>query len=240
MTALKVIPLGGLGEIGKNTMVIAYGDDMMLVDAGLAFPSEDMLGVDIVLPDINFLLENRDKLKGLAITHGHEDHIGGIPYILKEMPIPVIYGPALALGLLEGKFKEAGLQDRTTLRSVKPRQRVKIGCFEVEFVRCTHSIADSFSLIIRTPVGVIIHTGDFKFDFTPVDGEQFDIASLANAAEEGVLLLMSDSTNTERPGFTPSEKTVWNKLNEVFANARQRIIVTTFASNVHRVRQTAP
>ncbi len=237
MTALKVIPLGGLGEIGKNTMVIAYGDDMMLVDAGLAFPSEDMLGVDIVLPDINFLLENRDKLKGLAITHGHEDHIGGIPYILKEMPIPVIYGPALALGLLEGKFKEAGLQDRTTLRSVKPRQRVKIGCFEVEFVRCTHSIADSFSLIIRTPVGVIIHTGDFKFDFTPVDGEQFDIASLANAAEEGVLLLMSDSTNTERPGFTPSEKTVWNKLNEVFANARQRIIVTTFASNVHRVRQ---
>lgn len=234
---LKVIPLGGLGEIGKNTMVIAYGDDMMLVDAGLAFPSEDMLGVDIVLPDIGFLIENQDKLKGLAITHGHEDHIGGIPYILKEMTIPVIYGPALALGLLEGKFKEAGLAHRTSLRTVKPRQRVKIGCFEVEFIRCTHSIADSFSLIIRTPVGVLIHTGDFKFDFTPVDGEQFDIASLANAAEEGVLLLMSDSTNTERPGFTPSEKTVWNKLNEVFASARRRIIVTTFASNVHRVRQ---
>ncbi len=234
---LKVIPLGGLGEIGKNTMVIAYGDDMMLVDAGLAFPSEDMLGVDIVLPDISFLLENQEKLKGLAITHGHEDHIGGIPYILKEMTIPVIYGPALALGLLEGKFKEAGLAHRTSLRTVKPRQRVKIGCFEVEFIRCTHSIADSFSLIIRTPVGVLIHTGDFKFDFTPVDGEQFDIASLANAAEEGVLLLMSDSTNTERPGFTPSEKTVWNKLNEVFANAKRRIIVTTFASNVHRVRQ---
>jgi ribonuclease J len=234
---LKVIPLGGLGEIGKNTMVIAYGDDMMLVDAGLAFPSEDMLGVDIVLPDINFLLENQEKVKGLAITHGHEDHIGGIPYILKEMPIPVIYGPALALGLLEGKFRESGLEHRTSLRSVKPRQRVKIGCFEVEFIRCTHSIADSFSLIIRTPVGILIHTGDFKFDFTPVDGEQFDIASLANAAEEGVLLLMSDSTNTERPGFTPSEKTVWNKLNEVFASARQRIIVTTFASNVHRVRQ---
>lgn len=234
---LKVIPLGGLGEIGKNTMLIAYGDDMMLVDAGLAFPSEDMLGVDIVLPDIGYLLENQEKIKGLAITHGHEDHIGGIPYILKEMTIPVIYGPALALGLLEGKFKEAGLEHRTSLRTAKPRQRVKIGCFEVEFIRCTHSIADSFSLIIRTPVGVLIHTGDFKFDFTPVDGEQFDIASLANAAEEGVLLLMSDSTNTERPGFTPSEKTVWNKLNEVFANARRRIIVTTFASNVHRVRQ---
>ncbi|MBX9670080.1 MAG: ribonuclease J [Candidatus Obscuribacterales bacterium] len=234
---LRVIPLGGLGEIGKNTMVIAYGDDMMLVDAGLAFPSEDMLGVDIVLPDINFLVENQDKLKGLAITHGHEDHIGGIPYILKEITIPTIYGPALALQLLEGKFREAGLEHRTSLRSVKPRQRVKIGCFEVEFIRCTHSIADSFSLIIRTPVGILIHTGDFKFDFTPVDGEQYDIASLANAAEEGVLLLMSDSTNTERPGFTPSEKTVWIKLNEVFANARQRIIVTTFASNVHRVRQ---
>ncbi len=218
-------------------MVIAYGDDMMLVDAGLAFPSEDMLGVDIVLPDINFLVENQDKLKGLAITHGHEDHIGGIPYILKEITIPVIYGPALALGLLEGKFRESGLEHRTSLRSVKPRQRVKIGCFEVEFIRCTHSIADSYSLIIRTPVGILIHTGDFKFDFTPVDGEQYDIASLANAAEEGVLLLMSDSTNTERPGFTPSEKTVWLKLNEVFANARQRIIVTTFASNVHRVRQ---
>jgi len=234
---LKVIPLGGLGEIGKNTMLICYGDDMMLVDAGLAFPSEDMLGVDIVLPDISFLKENQDKLRGLAITHGHEDHIGGIPYILKEITIPVIYGPALALGLLEGKFREAGLEHRTSLRTVKPRQRVKIGCFEVEFIRCTHSIADSFSLIIRTPVGILIHTGDFKFDFTPVDGEQFDIASLANAAEEGVLLLMSDSTNTERPGFTPSEKTVWHKLNEVFSNARQRIIVTTFASNVHRVRQ---
>lgn len=234
---LKIIPLGGLGEIGKNTMVISYGSDMILVDAGLAFPSEEMLGVDLVLPDISFLLENQSKLKGLVITHGHEDHIGGIPFILKEMSIPVIYGPSLALGLLEGKLKENGLQDRTTMRTVRPRQRVKIGCFEVQFVRCTHSIADSFSLIIRTPVGTLVHTGDFKFDFTPVDGELFDIASLTAAADEGVLLLMSDSTNTEREGFTPSEKTVWQKINEVFANARQRIIVTTFASNVHRVRQ---
>lgn len=234
---LKIIPLGGLGEIGKNTMAICYGDDMILVDAGLAFPSEDMLGVDLVLPELTFLIENQHKLLGLAITHGHEDHIGGIPFILKEIPIPVIYGPALAIGLLEGKFRESGLADRTTLTTVRPRQRVKIGCFEVEFIRCTHSIADSFSLIIRTPVGTIVHTGDFKFDFTPVDGEQFDIASLSNAAEEGILLLMSDSTNTERPGYTPSERTVWRKLNEVFASAKQRIIVTTFASNVHRVRQ---
>lgn len=234
---LKIIALGGLGEIGKNTMVVSYGDDMILIDAGLAFPSEDMLGVDLVLPDIGFLIENCDKLRGLVVTHGHEDHIGGIPHILKEISIPVIYGPALALGLLEGKFNEYGVSDKTTLKSVRPRQRVRVGCFEIEFVRCTHSIADSYSLIIRTPVGTIIHTGDFKFDFTPVDGELFDIASLANAAEEGILLLMSDSTNTERPGFTPSERTVWHKLNEVFANARQRIIVTTFASNVHRIRQ---
>ena len=234
---LRIIPLGGLGEIGKNTMVIAYGDDMMLVDAGLAFPTEDMLGVDLVLPDISFLVENQHKIRGLAITHGHEDHIGGIPFMLKDVEIPAIYGPALALGLLEGKFKENGLEDRTTLTVVRPRQKVKIGCFEVQFIRCTHSIADSYSLIIKTPIGTIVHTGDFKFDFTPVDGELFDIASLAAAAEEGILLLMSDSTNTERPGYTPSERTVWNKLNEVFAGARQRIIVTTFASNVHRVKQ---
>lgn len=234
---LKIIPLGGLGEIGKNTMVIAYGNDMMLVDAGLAFPSDDMPGVDLVLPDISFLVENQDKIKGLAVTHGHEDHIGGIPFILRQLSIPVIYGPALALGLLEGKLKEVGLSDRTVMRKVKPRQKVKIGCFTVTFIRCTHSIADAFSLIIETPIGTLVHTGDFKFDFTPVDGELFDIASLTTAAEDGILLLMSDSTNVEREGYTPSEKTVWKKLDEVFANTRGRIIVTTFASNVHRVRQ---
>ncbi|HEY9777053.1 MAG TPA: ribonuclease J [Planktothrix sp.] len=235
---LRVIPLGGLGEIGKNTMVLACGNDMILVDAGLAFPNEDMLGVDLVLPDVSFLVENADKIRGLVITHGHEDHVGGIPFILKELPIPVIYGPALALGLLEGKLKEVGVSDRTEMRKVRPRQQVRIGCFTIDFIRCTHSIADSYSLIIGTPVGTIVHTGDFKFDFTPVDGEQFDIASLTAAQEErGILLLMSDSTNTEREGYTPSERTVWAKLNEVFANAKQRIIVTTFASNVHRIRQ---
>lgn len=235
--SLKIIPLGGLGEIGKNTMAIMYGNDMMLVDAGLAFPSEDMLGVDIVLPDISFLKEHESKLKGLAITHGHEDHIGGVPQIVSNVELPVIYGPALALGLLEEKFKEEGLEGRTIMRQVKPRQQVKIGCFNVQFIRCTHSIADSFSLIIRTPIGTIVHTGDFKFDFTPVDNEQYDIASLTAAADEGILLLMSDSTNTEREGYTPSERSVWKKLDEVFANARKRIIVTTFASNVHRIRQ---
>lgn len=235
--SLKIIPLGGLGEIGKNTMALMYGNDMMLIDAGLAFPNEDMLGVDIVLPDITFLKEHQSKLKGLAVTHGHEDHIGGVPQIVRELELPVIYGPALALGLLEEKFKEEGLEGRTIMRQVKPRQQVKIGCFNVQFIRCTHSIADSYSLIIRTPVGTLVHTGDFKFDFTPVDGELYDIASLTAAAEEGILCLMSDSTNTEREGYTPSEKTVWRKLDEVFANARKRIIVTTFASNVHRIRQ---
>lgn len=234
---LKIVALGGLSEIGKNTMAICYGDDIMLVDAGLAFPNEDMIGVDLVLPDISFLVENQSKLRGLAITHGHEDHIGGIPFILKRMTIPEIYGPALAIGLLDGKLREYGLSDQTVLTKVRPRQEVKIGCFGVQFIRCTHSIADSFSLIIRTPVGTLIHTGDFKFDFTPVDGELFDIASISAAAQEGILLLMSDSTNTEREGYTPSERTVWRKLNEVFSNAKQRIIVTTFASNVHRVRQ---
>ncbi|MBX9567614.1 MAG: ribonuclease J [Candidatus Obscuribacterales bacterium] len=236
--SLKAIPLGGLAEIGKNTMALVYGNDMILIDAGLGFPSEDMLGVDIVLPDYSFLKEHQSKIRGIVITHGHEDHIGGIPYILKDIDIPVIYGPALAMGLLEEKLNDVGLQDRTVLRQVKPRQQVKLGCFGVQFIRCTHSIADSYSVIIRTPIGNVFHTGDFKFDFTPVDGELFDFAALtATQKEEGILLLMSDSTNTERAGYTPSERTVWKKLDEVFGAAKNRIIVTTFASNVHRMRQ---
>lgn len=215
-STVKVIPLGGLGEIGKNTMVFSCGEDIMLVDAGLGFPNEDMPGVDLVLPDLTYLIQNQKEIQGLAITHGHEDHIGGIPYLLKNVSVKNIYGPALALGILEGKLREFGLQGTTNLVKVHPRDRIQIGCFNVEFVRCTHSIADSFSLVIRTPVGNIIHTGDFKFDFTPVDGEQYDIASLTAAAEEGVLMLLSDSTNTERPGFTPSEKTVWKSSAKFF------------------------
>ncbi len=234
---LKIIPLGGLGEIGKNNMVFAYGDDLFLVDAGMAFPTEEMLGVDVVLPELTFLKANQDKIRGIAITHGHEDHIGGIPFMLSEVDVPVIYGPSLAVGLLAGKLAENGLEGRTELRSVMPRQRVRFGVFDVEFIRCTHSIADSYSLIIRTPVGTVVHTGDFKFDFTPVDGEQFDIARLTTAADEGIDLLLSDSTNTEREGYTPSERSVWTKLNEVFVQAKGRIIVTTFASNVNRMKQ---
>ena len=234
---VKIIPLGGLGEIGKNTMAIECGDDIFLVDCGLAFPTDEMLGVDLVLPDISYLADNQHKLRGLAITHGHEDHIGGVTFLLKDVTLPVIYGPALAIGLLEGKLDEAGLANRTTLHKVGPRQRVKFGCFEVEFIRSTHSIADSYCLVIRSPIGNIVHTGDFKFDFTPVDEEQFDIARLAAACEEGVVALLSDSTNSEREGFTPSERTVWHKLNEIFAQAQGRLIVTTFSSNVNRVRQ---
>jgi ribonuclease J len=191
------------------------------------------------LPDLTFLTEHQKHIRGLLITHGHEDHIGGVPNLLKTVGIPQIYGPALALGLLEGKLKEYGLDGRTQLIKVHPRQEAVLGCFSAQFIRCTHSIADSYSLIIRSPVGTIVHTGDFKFDFTPVDGEQYDIASLAAASEtdQGILLLLSDSTNVEREGYSPSERTVRRRLEEVFANAGGRIIVTTFASNVHRMKQ---
>lgn len=207
---LKIIPLGGLHEIGKNTCVFEYGDEIVLLDAGLAFPTDGMHGVNIVLPDTTYLRDNRHKIKGMIVTHGHEDHIGGIPFHLKQFDIPVMYGPRLALALLEGKLEEAGVADRTELRTVRPRDIVRIGSyFFVEFIRNTHSIADSFTVAIHTPVGVVIHTGDFKFDHTPVDGEYFDFQKLAEYGEKGVHCLISDSTNSEVPGFTPSERAVF-------------------------------
>lgn len=235
-TALKVIPLGGLHEIGKNTCVFEYNDEIVLLDAGLAFPTEDMHGVNIVLPDVTYLRENRHKIKGMIVTHGHEDHIGGIAYHLKQFDIPVIYGPRLAMAMLEGKLEEAGVRDRTELRSVRPREIVRIGsAFLVEFIRNTHSIADSFTVAIHTPLGVVIHTGDFKFDHTPVDGEFFDIQRLAEHGEKGVLCLISDSTNSEVPGHTPSERSVYPNLDRIFSQATGRILITTFASSVHRI-----
>ncbi len=234
---VKVIPLGGMCEIGKNTWVIECDKDIVLIDGGLAFPSDAMPGVEIVLPDISYLIQNKNRIKGLVITHGHEDHIGGIVPMLRQFDIPVIYGPSLAIGLLEEKLKEAQLQDRTTLTKGRPRQTFKIGSFAFTYVRNTHSIADSFCLIIHTPAGKIVHSGDFKFDFTPVDGEFFDVYSLAQVAEEGALLLISDSTNVERDGYTPSERSVYRRLEEEFNKAPGRIIVTTFASQVHRIRQ---
>ena len=235
-TAFKIIPLGGLHEIGKNTCVFEYNDEIVLLDAGLAFPTDEMHGVNIVLPDVSYLRENRHKIKGMIVTHGHEDHIGGIAYHLKQFDIPVIYGPRLAMAMLEGKLEEAGVRDRTELRSVRPRELVRLGSsFIVEFIRNTHSIADSFTIAIHTPLGVVIHTGDFKFDHTPVDGEFFDMQRLAEHGEKGVLCLISDSTNSEVPGYTPSERSVFPNLDRVFAGATARLLVTTFASSIHRI-----
>ncbi|OCR02777.1 ribonuclease J [Oscillatoriales cyanobacterium USR001] len=234
---LKIIPLGGLHEIGKNTCVFEYGEEIILLDAGLAFPSDGMHGVNIVLPDMTYLRENKHRIKGMIVTHGHEDHIGGIPYHLKQFEIPVIYGPRLAMALLAGKLEEAGVANRTELRTVLPRDIVRIGKhFVVEYIRNTHSIADSFTVAIHTPVGVLIHTGDFKIDHTPVDGEFFDLQKLAEYGEKGVLCLISDSTNAEVPGFTPSERSVYPNLDRVFGQATGRILVTTFASSVHRLQ----
>ncbi len=236
VSALKVIPLGGLHEIGKNTCVFEYKDEIILLDAGLAFPTDGMHGVNIVLPDTTYLRENQHKIKGMIVTHGHEDHIGGIPFHLKQFDIPVIYGPRLALALLEGKLEEAGVSDRTELRRVQPRDMVRIGShFFVEYIRNTHSIADSFTVAIHTPVGVVIHTGDFKIDHTPVDGERFDLHRLAEHGEKGVLCLISDSTNSELPGFTPSERSVYPNLDRIFSQAAGRLLITTFASSVHRL-----
>ncbi len=233
---IKIIPLGGLHEIGKNTCVFEYNDEIVLLDAGLAFPTDEMHGVNIVLPDMTYVRENRHKIKGMIVTHGHEDHIGGIAYHLKQFEIPVIYGPRLALAMLEGKLEEAGVRNRTELRTVRPRDLVRIGSgFVAEFIRNTHSIADSFTVALHTPAGVIIHTGDFKFDHTPVDGEFFDLQRLAEHGEKGVLCLISDSTNSEVPGFTPSERSVYPNLDRVFSQATGRLLVTTFASSVHRI-----
>lgn len=235
-SALKIIPLGGLHEIGKNTCVFEYEDEIILLDAGLAFPTEAMHGVNIVLPDTTYLRENRHKIKGMIVTHGHEDHIGGIAFHLKQFDIPVIHGPRLALAMLEGKLEEAGVRDRTELRTVLPRDVVRIGKhFFAEYIRNTHSIADSFTVAIHTPLGVVIHTGDFKIDHTPVDGETFDLQRLAEHGEKGVLCLLSDSTNAEVPGFTPSERSVFPNLDRVFYQATGRLFVTTFASSVHRI-----
>jgi ribonuclease J len=234
---LKIIPLGGLHEIGKNTCVLEYNDEIIIVDGGIAFPTDEMHGINIVLPDMTYLRENRDKIKAMIVTHGHEDHIGGISYHLKQFDIPVIYGPRLALALLGDKLEEAGVAERTILETVSPREIVKVSpSFSVEFIRNTHSIADSFTIAIHTPLGVIIHTGDFKVDHTPVDGEHFDLQKLAEHGEKGVLCLLSDSTNAEVPGHTASESSVYPNLDRVFAQTTGRLMLTTFASSVHRVK----
>lgn len=232
---LKIIPLGGLGEIGKNMTVIEYGTNIMVVDCGMSFPEDEMLGIDIVIPDISYLIKNQDKIKGICLTHGHEDHIGSIPYLLKKMNVP-IYGTKLTLGLVENKLLEHKIED-ASLNRVEAGQTINLGCFKVTFIRSNHSIPDAVSFAIDTPIGMVVHTGDFKIDYTPINEEVIDLGKLAEFGRKGVLLAMSDSTNVERAGFTESERTIGYKFLEVFKNCESRIIVASFASNVHRLQQ---
>ncbi|MCC8169109.1 MAG: ribonuclease J, partial [Oscillospiraceae bacterium] len=232
---LKVIPLGGLDEIGKNLTVFEYGNEIIMVDCGMAFPDDDMPGVDMVINDISYLEKNWSKIKGIFLTHGHEDHIGGLPYFLKAINVPV-YGTRLTLGLVEHKLKEHNLLSRVKLVRVKAGSTVNAGQnFKIEFIRTNHSIADSVAIAIKTPVGTILHMGDFKIDTTPIVGDMIDLARLGELGNEGLLALMSDSTNVERPGFAMSERSVGERFEQIFKGCNKRIIVATFASNVHRV-----
>ena len=232
---VRIIPLGGLEEIGKNITLYECGDDMILVDCGMAFPDDDLPGIDLVIPDFTYVIKNKDKIRGLFITHGHEDHIGSIPYLLKEFDLPV-YGTRLTLGLVEGKLKEHGIKG--DLRVCSPTDRVKAGCFDVEFIHVNHSIPDSVGFAIRCPGGLFVHTGDFKIDTTPIDGDVIDLARFGELGAEGVTMLLTDSTNAEREGFTPSERTVGNSFENLFSQAQnKRIIVATFSSNIHRIQQ---
>ncbi len=234
---LKVMLLGGLCEIGENLTVLEYENDIIVIDCGLAFPDEDMLGIDLVIPDITYLEKNKEKIKGILLTHGHEDHIGAIPSVLRVID-PPIYGTPLTLGILENKLEEHDLLSRAKLVTVTPGSKVRLGVFEAEFIRVNHSIPDACCIAVRTPVGVVMHSGDFKLDVSPIDGEMMDLTRIGEYGREGVVLLMCESTNVERPGFTPSERKVGSSLDQIFrSNTDRRVIVATFSSNVHRVQQ---
>ena len=234
--SVSLIPLGGLGEIGKNMMVLEYGDDLIVIDAGVMFPEEDMPGIDLVIPDITYLKENKERVKGIFLTHGHEDHIGAVPYVLQVLNAP-IYGTRLTLGLLQGKLEEHGLLSVAELKEIKAGGRVKVGIFDIEFIHVNHSIADVVAIAVHTPLGVIIYCSDFKLDQTPIDGRVMDLHKFAELGQKGVLLLMSDSTNAERPGYTLSERVVGKAFEEAFEEAEGRVLVATFASNIHRIQQ---
>ena len=233
---LKIIPLGGIEEIGKNITVFEYGNDIVLVDCGVAFPEDDMLGIDLVIPDFSYLIKNKDKIRGLVVTHGHEDHIGAIAYLLKEINIP-IYATKLTIGLISNKLEEHKLLKTAKLNIVKQGQTIVLGKMRIEFIRSCHSIPDSVALAIHTPVGTVVHTGDFKIDYTPIDDQKIDLGRLAELGNRGVLALLSDSTNSERKGYTMSESTVGEVFDKLFVNCKKRIIIATFASNMHRVQQ---
>ncbi|HCQ91301.1 MAG TPA: ribonuclease J [Clostridium sp.] len=233
---IKIIPLGGLNEIGKNLTVIEYKNDIVVIDCGLKFPDDDMLGIDVVIPDVNYLIKNRERVKGIFLTHGHEDHIGALPYVLKQINVPV-YGTKLTLGIVQTKLKEHGLLSSVELKYVKPKDIVKLENVSVEFIRTSHSIADSAAIAIHTPLGVVLHTGDFKIDFTPIDGCVADLTRFAELGKRGVTVMLADSTNVERPGYTMSESTVGESFEKIFFTAKGRIIVATFASNIHRIQQ---
>ncbi|MDH7479315.1 MAG: ribonuclease J, partial [Syntrophomonadaceae bacterium] len=232
---LHIIPLGGLGEIGKNMTVFRYGSDMVVVDCGLKFPEDEMLGVDIVIPDITYLKENSELVRGIVLTHGHEDHIGALPYVLREIAVPV-YGTRLTLGLLGQKLLEHDLPE-VELKTISVKESLQLGCFRLEFFRVCHSIADAIGIAIHTPVGTVVHSGDFKIDHTPVDGGVMDFHRLAELGRRGVLALLSDSTNAEKPGYTLSERVVGESFENTIRKAKGRVIIATFASNVHRVQQ---
>ncbi len=234
---VKITPLGGLNEIGKNITLVEYGEDAFLIDCGMAFPDDDMLGVDIVLPDFTYVEKNKDRIKGIVLTHGHEDHIGGLPYLLKQMNFP-IYGTKLTLALVESKLKEHGLVGKVRLNVVEAGQTIQFGAMSVEFIRVNHSIPDAVALAIKTPIGYVVHTGDFKIDYTPIQGGAIDLARFGELGNTGVLALLADSTNAERPGYTPSERVVGESFANLFKKAEnKRIIIATFSSNLHRIQQ---
>ena len=233
---VKIIPLGGVNEIGKNLTAIEYKNDIVVIDCGLKFPDEDMFGIDLVIPDITYLIKNKEKVSGIFLTHGHEDHIGALPYVLKQLNVPV-YGTKLTLGIVETKLKEHGLLSSTELIRVKPRDVIRLNSVSVEFIKTNHSIADSVAIAVHTPLGVVLHTGDFKVDYTPIDGEAMDFARFAELGKKGVLAMMADSTNVEKAGYTNSEKIVGESLTRIFGKTKGRIIIATFASNIHRIQQ---
>src|SRR5271169_4648146 len=235
ITKLQVVPLGGLGEFGMNCMAIRWGDDIVVIDAGLMFPEAELLGVDIVVPDITYLIENREHVRAIVLTHGHEDHIGALPWFLSELNVPV-YGTEFTLAYVEGKLEEHGQLDDAVLNEITPGERFKIGPFTINPIQVTHSLVDCVALAIHTPIGILIHTGDFKVDPTPTDNRLFDLHSFAEYGKEGVLALFQDSTNVERRGYTPSERAVRARFQEIFSRAERRLFITCFSSSIHRIK----